>query len=65
MGFITGRQFYHCTNCGYSGSIYLEVDVDDYDRYQREGTLEASSDENKSEDLEPNNDDSNSDDLEP
>jgi hypothetical protein len=61
MGWMTGRQYYHCTNCGYSGSLYLEVDVNDYDRYMREGSLEPDYDEGKSD--EDKSDEGKSDDL--
>lgn len=52
MGWMTGRTYYFCTNCGYHGSVYVEVDVDEYDRYQRKESFEPSRDESNSDDLE-------------
>jgi hypothetical protein len=29
-------EIYLCNNCGYRGSLYIEVDVDEYERSQIE-----------------------------
>ena len=34
-GMITG-QVYHCKNCGYEGSLIVEIDEEDYEEFLRE-----------------------------
>jgi len=34
-GWMTAEIF-SCSNCGYRGSLYIEVDVDEFERSQRE-----------------------------
>ncbi len=34
-GMITGEK-YHCEDCGYEGSLILEIDEEDYEKWLRE-----------------------------
>ena len=34
-GMITGEK-YHCEDCGYEGSVILEIDEEDYEKWLKE-----------------------------